>query len=110
MRVALHVLLVVSLLASFGVQAEKLYKWVDEDGNVSYHQRPPREGSKYKVEEKDFGQQIESSRKSGETKNRNRTFPIMLYRVPKCATCDLVRQYLNSKKLPYTELNVEGNT
>ena len=110
MQLMLHLLLAVFLLSSYHVQAAKLYKWVDEDGNVSYHSQPPRDDNKYKVEEKDFGYQLESSRKSGEIKNRNRTFPITLYMVPKCATCNLIRQYLNSKKLPYSELNVEGNT
>jgi len=110
MQLMLQLLLAVFLLSSYHVQAAKLYKWVDEDGNVSYHSQPPRDDSKYKVEEKDFGYQLESSRKSGEIKNRDRKFPITLYMTPKCATCDLVRQYLNSKKLPYSELNVQGNT
>jgi glutaredoxin len=110
MRTILHLLLVMFLMSVFQVQAAKLYKWVDEDGNVSYHAQPPRDDNKYKVEEKDFGRQLESSRKSGELKNRNRKFPITLYMMPKCATCDLVRQYLISKKLPNSELNVEGNT
>lgn len=110
MRSSILCLLIAAVCLPTIVQAAKLYKWVDEEGNVSYHQRPPREEGKYQVEEKDFGQQIESSRKSGEVKTRNLTYPITLYMMPRCATCDLVRQYLKSKKLRFSELNVESNT
>lgn len=103
--------LVIALIAVFTLpaQAAKLYKWVDEDGNVSYHQRPPRDAGKYKVEEKEFGQTTESQRKSGSWQSSINKYPITLYMVPRCAMCDLVRQYLKSKKLPYSEINVENN-
>ena len=32
--------------------AEKMYKWVDSQGNVSYHDRPPSADAGYRVEEK----------------------------------------------------------
>jgi glutaredoxin len=87
-------------------QAAPLYKWVDSQGRVSYHDRPPPEGSDYRVEEKTL-------RSGGNTTNQqaqpDNNIPVILYSAPKCASCDLARIYLDKRKVPYTEKNVESN-
>lgn len=87
-------------------QAASLYKWVDSQGRVSYHDKPPPEGSDYRVEEKTL--------RSGEnTTNQqaqpDKNIPVILYSAPKCASCDLARIYLDKRKVPYTEKNVESD-
>lgn len=84
-------------------QAETLYKWVDSQGRVSYHDRPPPEGSDYRVEQKNLGSPGNTAQESG------KKVPVILYSAPKCASCDLARIYLNKRKVPYTEKNVESD-
>lgn len=90
-------------------QAGKLYKWVDRAGNVSYHDQPPPEGSGYRVEEKP----IYTGEKPKKTNDLNakvaERFPVVLYSATKCDSCDLARNYLEKRKVPYTEKKVEGD-
>lgn len=100
-----------ALLAVVGLstaQAAPLYKWVDSQGRVSYHDRPPPEGSGYQVEEKNLG----SGAKSGGDDTLEKViekYPVVLYSVPVCGSCDLARAYLEKRKVPYSEHNLENN-
>lgn len=104
MRKLIVLLVVVAALPFGSASAQKLYKWVDQDGKVSYHDRPPPEGSQYQVEEKNVSKAL---RGGGDAANRA---PVVLYSVPKCATCDLARFYLEKHKIPFSERNVEKDT
>ncbi len=101
-------LVVLMVCAAGSVAAAKLYKWVDKDGNVSYHDLPPLDDSKYKVEEKNLktGTAVSDDPAMKEAAEKN---PVVLYVAPKCTSCDAARLYLNSRKIPFKELNVEGN-
>jgi glutaredoxin len=83
--------------------AGKLYKWVDKDGNVSYHDQPPSSDG-YRVEEKHMGDR--ESRQAGDAAEK---MPVVLYSAPKCASCDTARAYLKTRGVPFTEKNVEGD-
>ncbi len=83
------------------VYAGTMYKWVGKDGKISYHDTPPSSDD-YRVEEKNFDSRI----KPDPTSAAN-TSPVVLYSAPKCATCDLARAYLEKRKIPYSEKNVE---
>jgi glutaredoxin len=83
--------------------AGTLYKWVDSQGRVSYHDQPPPEGSGYRVEEKT----VRSAERSINEQAQN--IPVILYSAPKCASCDLARLYLDKRKVPYAEKNVESD-
>lgn len=84
--------------------AQKLYKWVDRDGNVSYHDRPPSDASKYHVEEKRV--RGSSNERNDELEAIAGKFPVLLYSTPRCSACDLARVYLGKRKVPFTEKNV----
>lgn len=84
--------------------AQKQYKWVDQDGNVSYHDRPPSDASKYQVEEKQFGRP--SNERNDELEAIASKFPVLLYSASRCSACDLARGYLEKRKVPFTEKNV----
>ena len=86
---------------------KKAYKWIDHEGNVSYHDQPPPEGSKYKVEERILKGEKTPSKKSL-TRQILRA-PVVVYMIPKCLSCDMARTYLQRRKVPFTEKNVEGN-
>ncbi len=91
-------------------QAGTLYKWVDSNGKVSYHDQPPPDGAGYRVEEKNIG----DGKKSGEKEDESlakvaEKFPVILYSVPDCGSCDLARIYLQKRKVPFTEQNLNAD-
>ena len=89
------VLVIASGLAIAPASAQKLYKWVDEQGNVTYQDQPPP-GEARKVDE--YTAPIEESgTQSGA--------PVTLYSLPTCDACDLVRLLLQKNSVPFTEKN-----
>ncbi len=103
------ILLLLLLIGLSPVQAGKLYKWVDRDGNVSYHDQPPPEGSGYRAEEKPIYTGEKPKKKNDANVKVVEKFPVVLYSATKCDSCDLARAYLEKRKVPYTEKNVEGD-
>jgi glutaredoxin len=101
-------LLLVMALVAIGIpaaQAGTLYKWVDSQGRISYHDQPPPEGGGYRVEEKVLG--AGSKHKEDDTLAKvAEKFPVVLYSVPDCGPCDLARLYLQKRKVPFTEQNL----
>ncbi len=87
---------------------KKLYKWVDREGNVSYHDYPPPDESKYKVEERLIKGEKAPAKKPVE-ENDKPLPPVVMYMIPKCLSCDMARNYFQRRKVPFTEKNVEGN-
>lgn len=89
-------------------QAGTLYKWVDSQGRVSYHDKPPPEGSDVRVEQKNIGSTGRSDAGDAIDKVAEK-YPVVLYSVPTCGSCDLARIYLDKRKVPYSEHNIEKN-
>ncbi|MFQ5993588.1 MAG: glutaredoxin domain-containing protein [Acidiferrobacterales bacterium] len=92
-------------------QAVKLYKWVDQNGNVTYHDRPPPTEGGYRVESKTF--KLRSGEPRGPTSNdasvAAEKYPVIIYSTPQCTSCDLARAYLGKRNVPFTDKNVQGN-
>lgn len=106
------ILLVLVLMVSVPtVMAERLYKWTDSSGRVSYHDAPPPQGSGYHVEEKRmrgdarYGGGEENPNTEAASKN-----PVILYSVPQCPSCDLARAFLQKHKIPFKEINVVSDS
>jgi glutaredoxin len=95
----------VALLAFAPAYAAKLYKWVDERGNVSYQDRPPLEGAG-KVEEKNLRDARGGDSGSPAAAEAAAKSPVTLYMVPKCNPCDMARTYLKQRGVPFREINV----
>jgi glutaredoxin len=101
-------LLLVTALMVIGIpaaQADTLYKWVDSQGRISYHDQPPPEGAGYRVEEKVLGTGNKHKEEDTLAKVVEK-FPVVLYSVPDCGSCDLARLYLQKRKVPFTEQNL----
>jgi glutaredoxin len=95
--------LVVALAVSPAFAA-KLYKWVDQAGNISYQDRPPPEGQG-RVEERD----VRGSHAAGgdpTTDDAAAKAPVTLYMVPGCSSCDAARAHLKQRGIPFSEVNV----
>jgi glutaredoxin len=99
------VLVVASLCALLAAPAHagKLYKWIDKDGNVSYQDSPPPPEAG-RVEEKTLRGATTAPAPEGPARP-----PVVLYVVPDCGPCDLVRNTLQRRKVAFTESNAEGN-
>lgn len=94
-------LLITSIVVLFtlsAAQAERLYKWIDSDGRVSYHSQPPPDGSGYTVEEKIIDDTSDEP--------VGKRLPVKLYTTSKCDACDLVRLFLQKRRVPFKEINV----
>ena len=106
----INLLLVMALMA-IGIpaaQADTLYKWVDSQGRISYHDQPPPNGAGYRVEEKVLGPGNKHKEDDTLAKVAEK-FPVVLYSVPDCGSCDLARLYLQKRKVPFTEQNLNTN-
>ena len=87
--------------------AEPVYKWVDDDGNVSYHASPPYSDG-YQVEEKEFSEP-ESNSVDEAIQELARKHPVTLYYVENCSSCELARLYLRDRNIPFTEKNLKDD-
>lgn len=75
--------------------ADKLYKWVDKNGKVSYQSSPPPANSKILKE---------STIKTTNTGNLQSDKPaVVVYTVVNCGTCLQVMDHLKKMSIPYSE-------
>lgn len=97
------------LLAGYPAYGGSLYKWVDENGNVTYQDTPPPDNVEFEESEidspntpvtDDVGRLIEQAALEN---------PISLYTVPVCDNCDLVRLLLEKNAIPFAEKDVRTN-
>jgi len=104
MRFLMCAAMAASLLAAGpAAGADKMYKWVDENGNVTYQDRPPPGES---------GQVQTIDQSSSQAPARGAAFPdvdITLYSIPECDACDLVRKLLSERGLPFAEKDADGD-
>jgi len=100
---------VIAMVLLVGIQpafATKLYKWVDEYGNVTYKDTPPTdENIKYKEEDINGG----SASGGSAADEAAEKFPVVLYSTPSCSACNSARAYLQSRGIPFQDKDVEGN-
>jgi glutaredoxin len=99
------IIVLATVLAAAPAYAGKLYKWVDESGNVSYQDRPPPAGVGT-VEEKNLRDGRGGDSGSPAAAEASAKSPVTLYMVPKCSSCDMARTYLKQRGVPFTEINV----
>jgi len=86
--------------------ATKLYKWVDEYGNVTYRDTPPAdENINYKEENISGGNAVGGSAADEAAEK----FPVVLYSTPDCNSCNSARSYMQSRGIPFQDKNVQGN-
>ena len=107
-RIYAFLFMALAVASLSAAQAGALYKWVDSQGRVSYHDQPPPEGSGYRVEEKNLGSG-KSSAVDDPLEKIVEKYPVILYSVPACGSCDLARIYLEKRKVPFSEQNLENN-
>ena len=88
-----------------GEAAVTVIECVDASGNSSFADKcPPGTTKKGEIQIRGFGGSDEPSLDEIAAAN-----PITFYSVPDCDACDLVRNLLSTRNLPFTEKNVHDN-
>ena len=101
--------LAVALMMSCSiVQAQKVYRWVDKEGNVTYRDQPPSESGQ-QAEERKLRVPRDASAATGSADDPAARAPVVLYSVPQCSSCDAARAHLEKRKIPFSEKNVDAN-
>lgn len=97
------VLLFCLAVLPFGVQADKLYRWVDAQGKVHYGDVIPADA--HQVETKKFPDVAASDEYLPyETRLAQQNFPVTLYVAENCTTpCDQARSLLTGRGIPFSE-------
>ncbi|MCI0400720.1 MAG: glutaredoxin family protein [Gammaproteobacteria bacterium] len=94
-------------LAASEVLATKVYECIDEEGNHSFRDYCPPGSTPVMEKRIPTGDDALRERHQDEPTPNDlaEKYPVTLYRVPDCDACDLVRNYLNKRGIPFTEKN-----
>lgn len=100
--------LLISALSISSASAAKLYKWVDDQGRISYQDKPPPVNSKILSEKtlKDRGTDKSAAVKSTTTASFN-TRPVDVYVTKGCSSCENTIKILADWGIPYAEKAIE---
>jgi glutaredoxin len=82
-------------------QAERVYKTVDEQGNVTYQSRPSPDGGT--VEERDISGGYGPSEEAIALDRAVQYYPVTVYAIKKCSPCNRAKEQLSRRKIPFTE-------
>lgn len=106
-------LAVAALAAAFAAPAAYAqYKWIDANGRVNYGDRPPPSDSR-RVMRGPAGVHSSEAPAAGDhrlpyaLRSATSRYPVVLYTAPDCAPCDLGRNHLAQRGVPYTEKLVQ---
>jgi glutaredoxin len=86
------------------VFADQLYKWVDQQGNVTYQSSPPPDGAMNVEKSALTSEPVADEDEAGET------LPIKYYTKPDCPACDQARTYFEEVGVATAEVDISENT
>lgn len=105
-RVATIFLLFAGLCVAVPAGAARMYKVIDENGNVTYTTRQPTPSDGSQVESTNISGGAGYQSDSAKLDEIARDHPVTVYVVAACAGCDLARSYLNKHHIPFTAKDV----
>jgi glutaredoxin len=108
MSLAPHAVLFLVLAVALGAaQAQqKLYRWVDANGNVHVTDTAPPRNAR-QVEEKVYGGAAAAGNAPFALRDAQNNFPVTLYTAPSCKEpCAQARAALNKRGVPFSEVQV----
>lgn len=96
------------LVCAVSAHAE-MYKWVGEDGKITYSDVPPPKTAK-QVEKKFMGSSgPDTAGLPYELAEAVKNNPVTLYTTAKCPACEQGRKLLNGRGIPFSEKTVSTN-
>ncbi len=105
--------LMFSVMLARNVSAQSLYKWVDENGNVTYQDSPPPSDVNYEEQVYTDPEAPPVKDEDGEDVSNIDEIaaanPISFYSIADCDACDLIRLLLDNNRVPYTEKDIQNN-
>jgi len=102
---ALRFLVLLSVFAAATASAQP-YRWVDEKGRVQYSDTPPPPGAK-SVQKKRLRDNAVGAQGSYELDKAMRESPVTLYSHSDCKDCQIARDALNKRGIPFKEVVVD---
>src|SRR5215203_5342671 len=102
---------VVAALLLMALPSLAQYRWVDASGRVNYGDAPPPEAKN--LSRMDGRPATDATNPSGglpfELRKAMQTFPVTLYTALDCPPCDLARNWLRQRSVPYQEVVVDSD-
>lgn len=96
-------------MSASAAYAQQLYRWVDQNGRVTYSQSPPPAGAAKNVQQKKMGggSAVESSDLPYAAQVAVKNFPVTLYTGPDCGDpCKQGRDTLSKRGIPFRDVSV----
>lgn len=95
--------ILISMLMLLGsAHAQKLYKWVDDQGNVFYQDQLPPDADETTEAYAEDPELIDAA-KPNPAAAAAKSHPVTLFSIPVCDACDLVRNMLKKNGVPFNE-------
>ena len=108
-------LLLITIANADSAFATKLYKWVDKDGNISYQDTPPPEGSQVIKEEEITSPSPTNAEPTSTDADQTsestivfRQQPVVVYTVPNCPACELLLEKLQGWDIPASQQSLQN--
>ena len=95
--------------ATFGVQAQTVYRIVGPDGKVTFSDKPPASAEQGKIAGTGVGANVSAGGNGAlpfELRKVVAKYPVTLYTTQPCPPCDAGRAMLTSRGIPFTERTV----
>ena len=99
------------LLASFSIfpaVAGELYKWVDDNGNVTYQSSPPPADAA-KVETSKISTGNAPDKESSVQPAAKKVETLTFYSKSECSSCEAARNFFEKNGIPFEEVNLSEN-
>lgn len=101
-------ILISLLMLVSSAHAQKMYKWVDEQGNVFYQDQLPA-GADSTLEAYAEDPELVEQKQQDPIAAAVAKNPVTLFSIPVCDACDLVRNVLKKNSVPFTEKDANDN-
>jgi glutaredoxin len=99
------------LCATFGAQAQTVYRIIGPDGKVTFSDKPPVNAEQGKISTTGTGAVAAASNTAlpFELRQVASKYPVTLYSAPDCGPCASGRSLLSSRGVPFSERSVTTN-
>ncbi len=88
--------------------AGQMYRWVDERGKVHYSDQPPPPKVQQVQTIKPRPNVVETDKEGYEMRRARESNPVVLYVTDCGEPCDLARDFLTQRKIPYSRKNPQN--
>lgn len=88
--------------------AGQIYRWVDERGVTHYSDQPPPPQARKAETLRPGGNVVETDKEGYEMRRAREKNPVLLYVTDCGEPCDLARDFLDQRKIPYSRKNPQN--